>query len=158
MKKIVQSQLTQYNSFFKEIDEVYHSIARHYGISDCALWILYIVRETEDDHTQNKLCELLSLSKQTVNSALKKLEKEGYIKLEHHPGNQKNKLIQLTEQGSLFAGEMIDKLVKMEQTAFCHLSAEERITLLRLIEKYVNRLQKECKKLMIPEKSEENNS
>lgn len=67
--------LTQFNNLYKEMDDVYHSLARHYGLSDCAFWILYTIRENKDGYTQSQLCEMLSLSKQTVNSALKTLKR-----------------------------------------------------------------------------------
>lgn len=58
--------LTQFNNLYKEMDDVYHSLARHYGLSDCAFWILYTIRENKDGYTQSQLCEMLSLSKQTL--------------------------------------------------------------------------------------------
>lgn len=30
------------------MDDVYHSLARHYGLSDCAFWILYTIRENDE--------------------------------------------------------------------------------------------------------------
>lgn len=143
----IQKLLGQYNSLYKDMDEVYHTLARHYGLSDCALWILYILRESEDIPTQNKMCEQLSLSKQTVNSALKKLEKEGYIKLEHQEGNQKSKLVFLTARGELFAQKTIDNVLLMEQTAFGQFTAQERITFLQLFQKYACELQREAEKI-----------
>ena len=52
--------LAQYNSLYKDMDEVYRALARHYGLSDCALWILYSLREADNPLTQNKLCDLFS--------------------------------------------------------------------------------------------------
>lgn len=155
MKNNTQKQLTEYNRLLKENDDIYHSLARHYGISDCTLWILYIVSESKTNHTQNRICELLSLSKQTVNSALKKLEKDGYIELAPYPGSQKTKLVRLTESGKAFAGGIIDQVEKIEHAAFCQFSAEERIIFLELFEKYVSRLQTECRQLLMTKKNEE---
>lgn len=152
----IQKILSQYNNLYKEIDEIYHMLARYYGISDCALWILYIIRELDENHTQNKICEMLSLSKQTVNSALKKLEKEGYIKLEYSPGNQKNKLIQLTDYGKTFTRKTIDNVIKMEKNVFSQFSVEERTTFLGLFEKYVRQLQIESKRIIDSNNSENN--
>lgn len=54
-------------------------MARICGLPDCAFWILYLLRESEVKYTQSGVSENLSLSRQTVNSALKKLQQEGYI-------------------------------------------------------------------------------
>ena len=139
--------LAQYNSLYKDMDEVYRALARHYGLSDCALWILYSLREADDALTQNKLCGQLSLSKQTVNSALKKLEKEGIIRLVHEPGNHKNKLIQLTARGERLSEETIDHVMQMEQAAFEQFAAGEAAVYLHLHQKYVRGLQSEAEKI-----------
>ena len=65
-----------YNGQYKESNEVYHRLARHCGLSDSAFWILYTLREAEGPVSQKQLCDELYLSKQTVNSALKKLVEE----------------------------------------------------------------------------------
>jgi len=140
--------LLQFNGLWKEMDEIYHLLARHYGLSDCALWILYILRESEDIHTQRKICEQLSLSKQTVNSALKKLEVDGYIKLEALAGSQKNKQVLLTDAGLRFAEQTVDHILIMETNAFESFPIEERVVFLRLLKKYVIQLQNEAEKIL----------
>ena len=52
-----QACLRTYNRLFKENDELYHEIARYFGLSDCALWILYTIREEEQALTQSDICE-----------------------------------------------------------------------------------------------------
>lgn len=51
----LQNLLVQYNGLYKEMDEIYHALARHCGLSDCALWILYIIRESDKAPTQNEI-------------------------------------------------------------------------------------------------------
>lgn len=134
--------LARFNSLYKEMDDVYHSLARHFGLSDCALWILYTMKETQDPLTQSRLCEILSLSKQTVNSALKNLETTGYIKLEPVTGNHKSKQILLTDTGNRFTERTIDQVMSIERQAFEQFSAEEQAVLFRHLETYVNALEK----------------
>ena len=67
-----QACLRTYNRLFKENDELYHEIARCFGLSDCALWILYTIREEEQALTQSDICESLFLPRQTIHSAIKK--------------------------------------------------------------------------------------
>ena len=69
------------NRIYKKNCAVYYKLASHYGLTETMFDILYFVRENEDCGTQAQLCNNLYLRKQTVNSALKKLEKEGYIYL-----------------------------------------------------------------------------
>ena len=36
-----------YNRQYNEMGKIYHRLARYYGLSDCAFWILYTLREEE---------------------------------------------------------------------------------------------------------------
>ena len=36
-----------FNGQYKESNELYHRLARHFGLSDSAFWILYALREAE---------------------------------------------------------------------------------------------------------------
>ena len=72
------------DAFWKSNDRIYnentllyHRLARACGLPDCAFWLLYTLRSEEAPLTQTQLSEQLSLPKQTVNSALKKLAEEG---------------------------------------------------------------------------------
>lgn len=140
--------LARFNSLYKEMDDVYHSLARHFGLSDCALWILYTMKESQEPLTQSRLCELLSLSKQTVNSALKTLEASGYIRLEAVLGNHKSKQVLFTDSGNLFAQRTIDQVMDMERQAFEQFSTEEQTMLFHLLEAYVKQLEEGTRALL----------
>ena len=70
------------NRIYNETNQLYHRLARACGLSDCAFWLLYTLREEEEPLTQTQLSEILCLPRQTVNSALKRLVKEGCLRLE----------------------------------------------------------------------------
>lgn len=136
--------LTRFNGLYKELDEIYHSLARHFGLSDCAFWILYTIKETKESCTQSEMSQLLSLSKQTVNSALKSLEAAGYIRLESEAGHQKKKQVLLTDAGNSLAQRTVEKVTQMELRAFEQFSAEEQVMLFRLLTAYVKQVGKEA--------------
>ena len=71
--------LLEYNRETKRLDDLYRCAAKQCGISECAFWILYTLRAEERQFTQAEICEFLIEPKQTVHSALKKLEAEGYL-------------------------------------------------------------------------------
>ena len=138
-----QACLRTYNRLFKENDELYHEIARCFGLSDCALWILYTIREEEQALTQSDICESLFLPRQTIHSAIKKLEEEGMLTLRYKEGNRKNKELALTKQGQLLA-----------ERALSHLSEAERSRFLQLYQKYINQLRKELTEIQSAQLSE----
>ncbi|MBE5040151.1 MarR family winged helix-turn-helix transcriptional regulator [Ructibacterium gallinarum] len=140
--------LIVYNSIYKENDQLYHHLARHFGLSDCAFWILYILRETEKIYTQKEICNLLFLSKQTVNSALKKLEKNGYIVLSSNENNKKNKQILLTQTGEKLMQNTIDPILKIEEKAFARFSEKECNLFLNMYHQYLEFLKEEAGELL----------
>ena len=73
----------------KEEDGLYHRLAKRFGLSDSALWILYALEAFRAPVTQAELCGYLSLSKQTINSGLKQLQLEDCIRLVSGPGRRK---------------------------------------------------------------------
>lgn len=93
MEDKITGKMILYNQFSKELDGLYHLYARKSGLSDTAFWILYSVEESQSVYTQKELCEDWSYSRQTVNSALKKLVEQEIIELRPLPGNRKNKQI-----------------------------------------------------------------
>ena len=111
----LRQQLHTYNAIYKETDALYSELARRSGLSDCAFWLLYSLRDTEGICRQKDICGQWTLSKQTVNSALKRLESQGLIILEPEAGNAKSKRILLTDQGDRFAEQHIDQVFELEQ-------------------------------------------
>ena len=113
-------------------------MARACGLSDCAFWLLYTLRSEEAPLTQTQLSEQLSLPKQTVNSALKKLVEEGVLRLEAADGNLKNKRVCLTEAGEAFLRRTVDRVFGVESAAAARLTEEERSALVALSQKLLD--------------------
>lgn len=133
-------QLTTFNQAYKELDDIYHNYAKAYGLSDAALWILYSLWECKGEYSQRELCADWYYSPQTVNSALKGLERQGILKLELAPGSKKKKNVLFTAKGREWAEKIIAPLAQAEKSAFAELTQQERLALLALTEKYITNL------------------
>ena len=107
-------------------------------LPDCAFWLLYTLRSEEAPLTQTQLSEQLSLPKQTVNSALKKLVEAGVLRLEAADGNLKNKRVCLTEAGEAFLRRTVDRVFGVESAAAARLTEEERSALVALSQKLLD--------------------
>lgn len=142
MENTIAKQLAFLNQMMKEMDKIYHIYARQHGLSDTHLWLMYSLYEGEAG-TQREICSAWHYPPQTINSALKSLERRGLIQLAEIPGNRKNKRVALTEQGMEFSREVILPLILAEQKAFQRLAEEERGALVALTSKYVDLLQTE---------------
>ena len=130
---------------YKENDSLYRRLARHFGLSESAFWILYTLEEFQQPVTQAQLCEYLSLSKQTINSGLKQLEQEGNIHLSSGPGRRK--YLQLTPAGRQLAERTVRPVLRAEERAFLGMAGEERASLLALEQRYLTLLRREANKL-----------
>lgn len=136
-----KEQYYNYRMLSKEIDEEYGALADVYGVSDGFFWIMYVLRSRDGEtSTQTDVAKELSMNKQTVSSAIKKMEAEGYITLETTADNRKNKIIRLTKKGVDFAEQSVDNVFDCEIQAFDKLTQREKEQFLRLSSKYAKNL------------------
>ena len=145
MEELSAKGLSIYNQFWMELEELYSAYAKGCGLSNCPFWIFYLLHEDKKIYTQKDLSEKLSLSRQTVNSALKSLREEGLIELVPLPGQRKNKQVVLTPAGSELVQKIIVPIREVEQRAFKNLNEEEQERLLDLTRKYIEFFRKEIK-------------
>ena len=97
MPKYVSKEMRRFNYLLGEIDAVYHEVSLKLGLSDSAMKIMYAICDAGEVCLLQEICFYTGLSKQTVNSAIRKLEEEGILYLE--PFNAKSKKVFLTEKG-----------------------------------------------------------
>ena len=147
-KKLMEyvEKLFEYNEIIKENDDVYRRLAKSFGMSQCTFWILYSLRTAPAPMTQSELCKLLYEPKQTVNSALKKLETEGYLTLTQG-SDRRSKVITLTQKGSALAGRSADRVISAEEHAILSLSEAEQNMLISLFRKYTNAFKIQIKEM-----------
>lgn len=140
--KTTREYITEYNQLLKECDTIYHSAAIRLGLSDCAFWILYTLQEEGKTVKQSDICDNASMPKQTVNSALKKLEKDGYLSLRRIDGKM-GKSIHLTEKGFQFVDKKIKPIMLAEEKACSLFTEEEKGMFLKVFHSLVQRLNEE---------------
>lgn len=135
--------IIQFNRLYRELDEIYHKYAKEHGLSDSALWILYSLVESNARMTQKDMCRLWHRPPQTINSALKRLEAQGMLKLIPAADSQKTKEIVLTDSGRDLVSRIILPVFQAETRALRCMSIEERTLLLSMTAKYVDHLKEE---------------
>ena len=129
------SALAVYNELYKEQDELYRAAARGFGLSDCAFWVLYALREAERPLTQSDVCAAVYQPKQTVHSALKKLMAEGYLQLTEGRDRRSKHLV-LTEQGEALVRRTVDPVMAAETAAMNTMTETEQAQFLALCRRY----------------------
>ena len=131
--------LAEYNGIIKENDDIYRNLARIFGLSECSFWILYTLRTNDTALAQSEVCAYMYQPKQTVNSALKKMESEGYLKLEKGK-DHRSKQISLTVGGIRLCERTVDRIIESERGALGRMTAEEQEMFLSLFHKYTDLL------------------
>lgn len=139
--------IKEYNEIYKAYLREYHVFAIRIGLSDAALSILYELRVENRKMSQKELGEALSLSKQTVNSAIKTLEAMGIVRIIQSLDDRKTKLIEFTTLGEKFAVEKIDKIIEAEKKAFAALPSASAENMLTTVRQYYDRFVEETKQL-----------
>lgn len=127
--------MKRFNYLASEIDAAYHEAALRLGLSDSAMLILYTVCNQGERCPLSDIARLSGASKQTINSALRKLEGEGILYLESLGGRKK--LVCLTQRGKALAEDTVLRLVKLENGIFGSWTEPEQETYLELTQRYL---------------------
>jgi len=135
MNTKVSKELKRYNYLFGETGAAYHQLYRRLGQSDSSISILYILLENDGSCLLQKICNYTGLSKQTVNSALRKLEQEEVLYLE--AADSKHKIVHLTEKGMKLANKTAGKVIEIENDIFASWPRETLEQYISLTEKYL---------------------
>lgn len=144
--RLAQKQ-NEFNRLNKAISELYHDICVQIGISDSVFDIFYAIIALGDGCCQKDICNYAFTSKQTIHSAIHKLEKEGFLSLKSGKGREMH--IFLTPKGERFMEENIAPIIVMENQTCSQMNAKELDTLLLLTKKYLDCLRTQAKELPI---------
>ena len=133
------------NCLASDLDSLYHQAALKLGLSDSVMFVLYLVFESGGECPLNEICKKTGISKQTLNSAVRKLESENYIYLKQTGGRPKN--VCLTEDGKEYTEQTVARLFSAECGVFKSWTDEEIHRYLSLMEKYNDGFRKQIEKM-----------
>ena len=113
------------------------------GLSDSESMVMYMLYDAQEALTQSDIVKATGLSKQTLNSAIRKLEKDGIIILEKMNG--KSKKIVMTDKGRVLIAQKIKPLADTEDRVLDSWTEEDRWKYLELIETFKKQFEEEVK-------------
>lgn len=145
MENYVSREMKRFNHLIGEMDAVYHEMAFHFGLSDSVMDILYTICNDGDSCLLQEICRRSGISKQTINSAIRKLESQGMVYLEQ--AGAKNKMVCLTEQGKQLAEATVVQIIEAENEILAAWKREEVETYLDLTEKFLESIREKSKNL-----------
>lgn len=128
------------DSFWREQNQLYRDVAASFEISESAFNILYaIYLAGEKGIAQRDICVQMCIGKQTVNSSIHKLEREGVVVLESGPG-RRGLLAHLTPVGLELAERTIVPMIEAELAALREFDDRELELALLLGRRYTDAL------------------
>lgn len=128
------------DSFWREQNQLYRDVATSFGISESAFSILYaIFLAGEKGISQRDICVQMCIGKQTVNSSIHKLEREGVVVLKSGPG-RRGLLSHLTPVGLELAERTIVPMIEAELAALREFDDKELELALLLGRRYTDAL------------------
>lgn len=129
-----------FDSFWREQNQLYRDVATSFGISESAFSILYaIFLAGENGISQRDICVQMCIGKQTVNSSIHKLEREGVVELKSGSG-RRGLLAHLTPVGLEFAERTVAPMVEAELAALREFDDRELELSLLLGRRYTDAL------------------
>ncbi len=138
-----KEQLEIINQKLKELAGIYRDAVSASGISENEYWIWYALVAMEGEYSQQDICNVWSLSKQTVNTIIKNMEQKGYAVLEVVPGTRNRKIIRLTERGRCYGETIILPVADAERRAIDRIPLEEQLACARTLGKFITFLKEE---------------
>ena len=129
-----------FDNFWREQNQLYRDVATSFGISESAFSILYaIFLAGENGISQRDICVQMCIGKQTVNSSIHKLEREGVVVLKSGPG-RRGLLAHLTPVGLELAERTVALMVEAELAALREFDDRELELSLLLGRRYTDAL------------------
>lgn len=145
MEKNYYDRVHRADNLTNELNALYHKVSVKLGVSDSTMLVLYTAYKyggkclLRDVYYESGTC------KQTINSAVRKLEREGILYLERLNG--KTKRVCLTERGTAYAKKTAARMLELENSAFDGWEESEIEQYLSLTGKYVAAFAEQVAKL-----------
>lgn len=137
--------LKEFNQISGKINAIYHKAALKLGLSDSEMNILYTLCNKGSGCRQSALYKETGMTRSTVNSAIRKMEKAGILYLK--TGEGRNTCVVLTEKGEQYLAQTAGRLIEAENKLFARWTQEEREMFLCLNRKMEEELRRAVEEL-----------
>lgn len=139
----------QFSYLTSEIDGLYHEAALKCGMSDSAMRILYAICLQGEACSLGDIIKLSGISKQTINSALRRLEGEGVLCLRPEKDGSRRKEAVLTKKGKQLAQNTVMKIFRIENEVFAEWNDKERELYFALTQRYYHSFKEKVGELIV---------
>lgn len=128
----------RFNQINNEIGALYHKVSQKMGFADSEFNILYMLCDEGEGIDQSHIIEVTGMSKQTVHSAVRRLEQDEIVVLGSRTAHRK--AILLSEKGRALIEEKFRPFMDIEESIYNSWTEEEKELFLALNRRYAESL------------------
>jgi len=131
-----EEKLRCINRMLSEISNIYQKLLLSKNVPESVFLVMSSIMDLGEACLQKDIAETSYINKKTVNSTIKKLQKEGYIELK--AGKYPNMHIYLTQKGKIYIQENILPIIEVENNVLKKMTETEFETLVESYKKYID--------------------
>lgn len=131
-----EEKLRHINRMLSEISDIYQKLLLTKNVTESVFIVMSSILELGEGCSQKDIVERSYINKKTVNSTIKKLQKEDFIELK--AGKYPNLHIYLTDKGREYMNENIIPIIKIENEVLDNMSESEFSVLVDTYKKYID--------------------
>ena len=143
MERSRKRELGIINRQIKELVGIYRDTVRDRDVSESEFWIWYTLLTMEGEFSQQDICSMWSLPKQTVNTIVSHMKRKKFARLELCLRARNRKIIFLTEEGRRYGEKIIAPITEAEERSLAQIPEEELVPVTNTLGKYIALLKKE---------------
>ncbi len=137
----INYKVKQFNNMLCEIDSVYQKLLSTKNISDSEYSIIFAILSLGEGCLQKDISTISHISKKTVNSTIKKFEREELIRLK--AGKYPNMHIYLSPNGKKYIKEDVLPILEAENNFMESIPDDEFDLFLELYSKYIQKFKEQ---------------
>ena len=142
MDRKVQCRFDAVIRRINELSGIYRNAAARTGLSVNEFWIWYTLMGEDREYTQQEICSICGLPKQTVNTIVRGMVRRKQVTLEKMLLDRSRKRIRLTALGRATGQALMADAMAAERMAFGALSEDSQLSALRFLDEYLPRLRR----------------
>ena len=135
----------EYNEIMGRTKSAYHEAALKMHLSDSEMDILYILSAYPEGCNQSTIYKESCMTRSTANSALKKMEKNGFLWIE--PGDGRNTRVFPTPSGKKLMEQAAWQVIGIENEIYDEWTEEEQKLFIRLNREFADKLKEKVDRL-----------
>ena len=131
-----------------KVDGAYAKIASKLGLNESDITLFYALFPNYE-LSQKRICKEWQIPKSTLNTALKKYQKLGYLELVYLPNNKKEMNVKLTEEGVFYIKPYLTIIFNAEEKAMKEVLDNYKLDFVKACELYADSITEAFNKLEV---------